>query len=198
MFDEKLSIAYEKSDEIIKELDIQENCMISSSKVIKCIEKSLSIKIKIIFDSFEEMGISRRFGAMMMIKFPTPEMKEACRPSEANIVLNTDSNDAVFQRFSLFHELGHLLTLTRDNLINTDDYVVSTHIDYEVTSISKDEYEKDPFLLKEQIANILALRLLMPGKQFYPKMQELNDIDKVAQFFGVTKDAVMSRMRIGA
>ncbi len=198
MFDQQLEIAYRKSDEIIKAICFPSDNMIDSSEVIDYIEQKMKVDIDIFFRSFKKLGIDKPYGAMMMIEFENEEAKNNCQPSKANIVLNTDSDDAVFQRFSLFHELGHLVTLTKDNLIHTENYVVSTHIDYELTNISPNDYKENAYLLKEQIANIFALRVLMPSKMFYKKMREYNDITKVADFFGVTQDAVLSRMMIGA
>ena len=123
--------------------------------------------------------------------------KSNYQPSSATIVLNADT-DTEFQRFSLLHELGHLVTFNGDEPIDSSNYILSTHINYNVTSIPKEKYDKNKYLLKEQIANIFALRVLMPSNQFYEKMLELKDISAVAKFFGLTKDAVISRMMIGA
>ena len=98
----------------------------------------------------------------------------------------------------MLHELGHLIINDAAEFNAHDKYVLSTHIDYKITSITKECYDSDKYLLKEQLANIFALRVLMPSEQFYNVTQKFNDISKVSEFFGVTDDAVMSRMMIGA
>ncbi len=121
--------------------------------------------------------------------------------TEATIIINS-SKAAEFQRFSLLHELGHLVTKTWttpsfEEDASTTHYTLSTHIDYDVTNISEKEYRSNSYLLREQIANIFALRVLMPSKQFYQKLRDFNDIEEMADFFGLNKEAVVSRAQIG-
>lgn len=198
MFDEKLKIAYEKSDEVVSMLDYREDQMISTQEIIQLIKNKYCPEINISFASFSQAGIDEPYGAMMKTELDNKTSKTVC----ADIILNSD-NDAAFQRFSLLHELGHLVAhawkpseeITMDM---PNKYVVSTHIDYKITTIKKDEYEKDGYLENEQIANVFALRVLMPSKQFYKRIKEYNNISDVARFFGVSEEAVISRMMIGA
>lgn len=196
MYSDKLKSAYEKSDELSNLLNYDDDKMISTQKILNIIKEKYCNKIDLSFASFSECGIKKQYGAMMRTI-----LSEDNKVLSADIVLNTD-NDASFQRFSLLHELGHLVTEAWQKVdiykANENRYVVSTHIDYRVTSISESEYENSEYLTNEQIANIFALRVLMPSSHFYKKMEETNDIKKTAKFFGVAPDAVISRMMIGA
>ena len=118
-------------------------------------------------------------------------------PKAAYIVVNSDM-PATYQRFCLFQQIGHLVTLPLDIPVDPQSYHVCTHINYDLTSISEKELENDYYLKREQVANVFALRVLMPGSQFYWKLRELDSVMEVARFFGLTTDAVISRMMIGA
>ena len=194
MYEEKLKIAYDKSNEILNNINFQSDSMIDTTIVIDYIRNHYCPVINVLSSSFEKLKIGTSYGAMMLTELSD---KSNYQPSSATIVLNADT-DTEFQRFSLLHELGHLVTFNGDEPIDSSNYILSTHINYNVTSIPKEKYDKNKYLLKEQIANIFALRVLMPSNQFYEKMLELKDISAVAKFFGLTKDAVISRMMIGA
>ena len=115
----------------------------------------------------------------------------------ATIVLNSDM-PAAFQRYALMQQIGHLITLPPDVRLNPDNYNVSKHIYYDLSQITEEDLENNYYLMREQVANIFALRVLMPNRQFYQKMRQLGSVSAVAQFFGLTEDAVKSRMMIGA
>ncbi len=197
MFDEKLKVAYEKAEEFLQHFN-HNNCIISTQDIISSVEQHYCADVDISFTSFKKANIDKPYGAMMKIELDSNEGA----PQKASIILNVD-NDNKFQKFSLLHEIGHLVMHAWDqNEIfkekNKQAYVVSTHIDYKITNISKSEYESDRYLLNEQIANVFALRVLMPTKLFYTKIRDCHDLDEVAAFFGVAKEAVISRAMIGA
>ena len=198
MYDEKLKVAYEKSNEIIKLLSYDDNDMISTQDVINIVEKHYCPSIIVQSTSFSKIGISEGYGAMMS----TVLDDTGCKPIKATIVLNSD-NDEKFQRFSLMHEIGHLITRAwdKEDIQRTDantQFIVSTHIDYNITNIPEKLYKNSVYLTNEQIANIFALRVLMPSEQFFEKMKQKKISLEVAKFFGLTEDAVISRMMIGA
>lgn len=193
MFNDKLKVAYTKSDELCKKLNYKDERMISTQEIIETAKQNYCRKIDIGYASFFSLGIKRPYGAMLKAKVDNNQ-----NPFEAHIILNSDV-DARFQRFSLLHEIGHLVTRAWNFDADTsNDFVVSTHIDYKITSLSEEEYENNFYLTNEQIANIFALRVLMPNEQFFKKIMDYNNIGEVAQFFGLTEDAVLSRMMIGA
>ena len=197
MFNEIFRNAYEKSDEVIGLLNYKGDKMVSTQDIITVVRDNYCPDIDISFASFSKSGVKGKYGAMMK----TDLYGNNNVPKRASIILNTD-NDAAFQRFSLLHEIGHLVTTAWDStsILKDSDknkFVVSTHIDYSLTNISTDDCEKDSYLKNEQIANIFALRVLIPSESFYKKIKEYQDIQDVARFFGVTVDAIISRVMIG-
>lgn len=191
MFDERLKVAYDKSNEVLEELDYDVTKMVSTQDIIDIVERKVDCRILVSEISFSDVSEKLKdYGAMMWTELNSNGQRIA------NIVLNKD-NDSEFQRFSLVHELGHLMTVNSDDLFVEDEkYIVSTHIDYRVTNISKEEYENNEFLLGEQYANVFALRILMPERIFFKKIKELDRISQVARFFGLTDEAVLSRIML--
>ena len=193
MYDEKLKIAYEKSDEFSKLVKNPDNEMITIQSAIEAVKSAgICKEIEVLGASFSKIEKAKNHGAMMKVEFDSES-----NLSKAIIILNTDKGPH-FQRFSFFHEIGHLVTGTLPTDRSNSGYVVSTHINYQITSISEDDYKDNEYLTNEQIANIFALRVLMPKEKFYNIVEEYDDLADVASYFGVTKDAVISRMWIGA
>lgn len=200
MYDTLLKTAYVKSDEIVDDLGINETeGIIDSQKVIDAVAARVGCKIEVSLLPFSELDADvgdnilfdiRNCGAMMLTTIKNGE-------KVADIILNEDKG-AEFQRFSLIHELGHLITAEKsDELFHADnDYVVSTHIDYSVTSIKSERYKNNDFLRKEQLANIFALRVLMPSKAFYNAVKKLDSVTEISNCFGLSKAAAVSRIML--
>lgn len=200
MYDNDLRIAYEKSDEIVSDLGIGDTeGIIDSQDIIDAVAKRVGCKVNVSLLPFRDLDANvgdnilfdiRNCGAMMLT---TMEGKKKV----SDIVLNEDKGP-IFQRFSLIHELGHLITAgDDDDLFHANNsYVVSTHINYQVTSIKRDQYRNNDFLLKEQLANVFALRVLMPQKAFYRAIKKLDSIKDVAKCFGLSQEAVVSRIML--
>lgn len=192
MFNEDLKIAYEKSDEVLNSLDCPEYDIPSTQEIVNIVADKVNCKIRVLTCSFHEMNENlREYGAMMWTEKTNDEQRIA------NIVVNSD-NDAKFQRFSLVHELGHLMTEfeSEDLFVPNEKYIVSTHINYKVTSIPPEKYRSNKFLLNEQKANVFALRVLMPKDSFYSRLNKLDSISDVAKSFGLSRDAVFSRIML--
>jgi Zn-dependent peptidase ImmA (M78 family) len=140
--------------------------------------------------SFSANKITEDCGAIMSV---VPDGKKR---QIATIIVNTDKEDR-FQRYSLVHELGHLATGYYDVTDKNTCYTLSPHIQYDITAITNKQLKKDDFIKKEQIANIFALKVLMPFKFFAIQIFKYDDLQSLADFFGVTKDAVRSRAILG-
>lgn len=202
MYDELLQIAYEKSDEIIKQLNCEKFVgILDTQKIVEAVSKSIPCKIKVSSTSFDKLSrevkpnnrtIMKKCGAMMLTTIYDEE-----NVNVAHIVLNHDMAPE-FQRFSLVHELGHLMTdESGTEIFNHDSgYVLSTHIDYEITSMPRDMYADNLFFRKEQLANIFALRVLMPKTAFYSELDKSGNIKDIAERFGLSEAAVISRIRL--
>lgn len=116
----------------------------------------------------------------------------------ARLSFNDSDLDPSFQRFALMQQSGHLLTLLDDAELDPDSYVVSIRISYDLSVITQEDMERDRYLLREQVSNLFALRVLMSGDQFFRKMKELDSVESVARFYGFPSEAVVSRMMIRA
>lgn len=191
---DNLKIAYERSDEIIRSVEYEADQMIDTNLILEHVRHVYCPIVEVYTMSFAKVqsgGVPMQdCGAMMQIDFDT-------KPRAASIVLNSDLPPS-FQRFSLLHQIGHLVTLPPDAQLDPNNFHVSTHINYDLSRITEEELTSSYYLLREQIANIFALRVLMPNEQFFQVMRQMGNIQSVATFFGVTEDAVISRMMIGA
>lgn len=195
MIDEKLSIAVEQSNKIIDQLNNEnktETGLISTKRILNIVQYNTNTKIGIDYISFSnalKSDKSLNYGAMMCV------YKEN-NQQIADIVINNDIS-AECQRFSLVHELGHLMTGKYNIEEKGNRYKISAHINQDVFSIPKEEYDKYEFLLNEQIANVFALRILIPYGQLRKKINECGNLDIIAKHFGVEKDAIISRLALG-
>lgn len=113
----------------------------------------------------------------------------------AHIIINSDYN-ANMQRFSVAHELGHLITEIpnfRYEEIDDGKFTISTHINPDITFIPEELCKKSKYLVAEQVANIFALLVLIPD-EIRIRDIKTNGIDSLVNKYGVTEDAIYSRM----
>lgn len=187
---EEFQCAYEAANKILKLTDYEFGKMVRTAHIIDAVEKLTGVKIEFrevdfseIRDKDNKKGRFSKYGAAMYVADGT-----------AKIILN-EAETAEMQRFSLVHELGHLMCQSDEE--NKNNFMFSTHIDMDITSISEKTLEENPFLLKEQNANIFALLVLMPNHIFYPTVDTFDSLEDMAKIFGVTKNAVVSRLMLG-
>ncbi len=189
--------AFEKANVILKRLGYDYNtnqCVIKTADIISAVEEELNIDVKFAEYDFARFACQNpsvaknisRLGAAMSVS--TNENGKI-----ATILLN-EKETPEMQRFSLVHELGHLM-LQNDE---TNGYKISTHIDMNITSISNALLDdpKFDFLVEEQKANIFALLVLIPEELLERTLYERDSITDVANFFGVEREAIRSRMRL--
>ncbi len=190
---EKFKVAVEKANEVLKKLDYKGDGMVDTNAVKRIVEEISKTNIKRGEVSFSSLTDGAKdFGAMMRVEKSETENFS----NKAYIVLNSDK-DAIFKRFSFVHELGHIIT-GKYNILpeNNNSYTVSTHINYKINRLPEEECKND-YMINEEIANIFALKVLMPEKFFIEKLVETDSIKETAEFFGTTTDAVLSRMHLG-
>ena len=187
---EKFKIATEKANLVIGKLNIKENNFIKTEDLVDVVEELTNAKILVAETDFEKINKSaKRYGAMMNISNGKDNIKSVI------IVLNSNRCiDAKFKRFSLAHELGHLITEKYTFSDEKKKFILSTHIDYTLNKISEEECEKDEHLFNEEIANIFALKVLMPIKLLRKALESIKDIKEISNHFGVSEDAVLSRI----
>lgn len=193
MNDDRFNIAFEKSNLILEKIDTENNKMIDTQQVIDAVSEVTKTEIYVLKADFSGIKNAGRYGAMMSVV-------ERGKKRKATIILNSNENiDDKFRRFSLMHELGHLITGKYNAQSNVDKkktkFILSSHIDYALSHISEKEYA-DEFLLNEEIANIFALRVLLPLKPLMVEITKLKDLKKVAAHFGVPEEAVNSRLNL--
>lgn len=202
MVNKHLEMAYTKSNEIVKALDCEYRIgIIDTEALISAVGQRISCDVIVTSCSFGKIGPNIRNCGAMMLTEATDNKKTA------KIVLNND-NPEEFQIFSLVHELGHLIIDEDDGYLfhcdaeSNREYVVSTHVNYNISSIKMTDYidENDnvtsEFLLNEQLANIFALRVLMPTKAFFSAIREIDSLSEVAERYGVSQQAVISRIML--
>ena len=188
----EFEIAYEKADEVLKKINF--NCAerIRTASLIDAVEELLNIDVKFADYDFRKLSKNRgsefeEYGAAMCVSVEEKERR-------AIIILN-EKETAKMKRFSLVHELGHLMT--QKNLTSTG-YRVSTHIDMNITSIPDEilDEKENKFLIDEQVANIFALLVLIPESALLEAIDEFDDLDKMADYFGVERIAMLSRIKL--
>lgn len=193
MNDDRFNIAFEKSNLILEKIDTENNKMIDTQQVIDAVSEVTKTEIYVLKADFSGINNAGRYSSMMSVV-------ERGKKRKATIILNSNENiDDKFRRFSLIHELGHLITGKYNAQSNVDKkktkFTLSSHIDYTLSHISEKEYA-DEFLLNEEIANIFALRVLLPLKPLMVEITKLKDLKKVAAHFGVPEEAVNSRLNL--
>lgn len=189
---EEFKIAYEKAELILSKMDYDPNKMIPTASIIDAVENELNVDVQFADYDFRKLtdnegkGLSYAdYGAAMCII-------KADDGHIARILLNNRETPEM-KRFSLIHEMGHLIT--RPSL-SEQEFKISTHIDMDITSIPDKVLKKKKysFLIDEQIANIFALLVLIPYDMLVKALVRLDSFEKVAIFFGVEKNALVSRM----
>lgn len=185
---EEFKIAYKKAQEVLEKISYRKDEMVRTALIIEAVEEILGIHVKFKEYNFKKLSNEVDFsdyGAAMCIL----QKKEDIF---ALILLNERATTEM-KRFSLIHELGHLITKPS---IETQPYQVSTHINMNITTIPDSilDDEKYAFLIDEQVANIFALLVLIPYDMLVEAFDRYHTLEEVSQLFGVEKDALISRM----
>lgn len=187
----EFDIAYEKAELVLKEMNYKKDRMIPTATIIDTVEKMLKVDVRFALYDFTKLS-----SAMPGKKINLDDYGAAMAVdnNRVNILLNENETPEM-QRFSLVHELGHLMTQKE---VVTQPYRVSTHIDMDITSIPKEilENPKYKFLVNEQVANIFALLVLMPYEMLVDAMKKQDSFEDVAKFFGVNECALDSRLQL--
>ena len=193
---EEYKIAYNKAAEVLENINYKENYkengMIRTASVIDAVEELTGIDVKFAEYDFSKLTDKKKkvnvehYGAAMCVS-------ENDNAKTATIFLNNKAT-AKMQRFSLIHELGHLITDV--NTVSIGKYKISAHIDMDITTIPEKilNDKKYAFLIDEQIANIFALLVLIPYDLLCEEAPKYNKFEDLADAFGVETNAIISRM----
>lgn len=117
----------------------------------------------------------------------------------ANLIINSDYSPNM-QRFSVVHELGHLITnIPNFTYEEIDDgrFTISAHVNADITYIPEEICVKNKYLIAEQVANIFALLVLIPRNIRIQDIMNIG-IDQLTERYGVTEDAIYSRMLLSS
>lgn len=193
--DSRFDTAYAAAKQVVDGLNYKRG-PVDINEVVRVVEGLKNVDIKILKDRFE--AVDKRFakcGAAMSIA--REKQRECINSNEYNaVVLLNNAHPYSSMRFSLAHELGHVMTQIPDEVDTAEgQFVVSMHINTNITSLEITQ-ESSKYELDEQIANIFALLVLMPGKVFTAVFDLLQDKKMVAEYFDVEEDAVESRLNL--
>ncbi|AXF52090.1 MAG: hypothetical protein [Podoviridae sp. ctcf755] len=175
---QKMSEINDAVNNILNKITIKENKMVSTEDICNAAEQITNSKFNLYSMSLKK-ELDRSFKDCGAITTKDND-------NEFTIILNSD-NDAKYRRFSLIHEIGHIV-LNAPNF-EIGKFVASFHINYKVNHL--DEIT-DVITLNEEMANIFALCVLMPEKNFLNDILK-KDIITVSKIYGVTPEAVKSR-----
>ncbi len=194
MQDERFKVAFEKADEVLSYLELDDNWFIDTQQLVDVVSKLTNTQIDVKNVDFCTLINDCDYGAMMCVT-----EKASTNERTALILLNSNKKiNARFMRFSLAHELGHLITKQCDVSHEENQFTLSTHIDYRVSSILEKNYDDNEYLLKEQIANIFALNVLIPTPLLVKltTFYKITDNEELANKFGVDESAIDSKLKI--
>ena len=192
---DEFKIAYEKANIILSKLNIN-SCrheMMRTADIIDAVEEELGLDIKFTTLDFKKLDKGTH-GRIFNVELFGAAMCASAKEKQAIILLN-EKETPEMQRFSLVHELGHLMI---QDLSEFSGYKVSTHIDMDITSIPNEILDRKgfEFLVEEQQANIFALLVLIPYELLKKVAKEHDSFDGMAKALGVEKNAIISRMEL--
>ena len=190
----EFGVSFEVAQEINKRLEAtKENGFVKLDKIIDVVkELSGYDTIKIAFADFNFDKNAKKAGAMLNTKVTEDGKKEAF------IAVNT-LNNAKVQRFSIAHELGHLITGAEAydyETPNNGKFTISSQINSDITCILDEQCKENEFLMAEQISNIFAVLVLIPDEITIKQLRE--NAEDLSSRYGVTIDALYSKMMLSA
>lgn len=196
----EFNIAFEKAALITPRLPARDqgDVFVSLDDIVAAVKKVSGFsKISVNRQSFSALELSedlKKAGAMLStMTHVNPDTNE--EEKLARIIINSDY-DPNMQRFSVAHELGHLITeipnFTYEE-INDGKFTISTHVYADITYIPEEVCKKNKYLIAEQVANIFALLVLIPDDIRIRDLKTYG-IDDLTGKYGVTEDAIYSRM----
>ncbi len=189
----EFDVAFEKAALVNRKIRRQDSGFVELPEIIDVVKQLSGYEeIKVSFRDFSTVEGIEHIGAML-------NTKEKDGIKTADILVNS-CNPPRIQRFSMAHELGHLITESPNYKYDTPNdgkFTMSSHINSDITFISDDDCEKDSYIMAEQIANIFALLVLIPDDITIKKLVGESE-EKLSSQYGVTAEAMYSRMLLSA
>lgn len=111
-------------------------------------------------------------------------------PERREIEVNVDKPH-VRQRFTIAHEIGHWVLRHRDRMYEMDEVPTGIYDNRDDSEVDLEEEHRPP---TEREANRFAAELLMPAEWMKKSWRELNDPDKLAELYDVSREAMWNRI----
>ena len=162
--------------------------MVQTDDVVKYVGNESRNEINVFVADFAPLGKPiDECGALTAVR----KMPSATEKGKIDIYLN-DKYPTQRKRFSLVHELGHILT--KKNNFSEGRAFASAHMKFDVVSLDENSIEGNTALENEQIANVFALSILVPKKEMLKYGS--NESDVLCDVLGVTEDVVDTRFKL--
>jgi Zn-dependent peptidase ImmA (M78 family) len=188
----EFEIALNKAQEVNNMLKKSDQKMVALTDLLDAVEKVSGYDIKVQKYDFSEICSDNpkvKDAGAMLSTITNNNQKSA-------FIIYNSKQSVQKQRFSIAHELGHLVAdvpNARYEIPNDQKFTLSTLINPDITYISEDKCKESNYYMAEQIANIFALLVLIPEAITLKDMSEM-DVDSLACDYGVEKEALYSRM----
>lgn len=177
--------AVNKAKEVIEQLGADIS-VVDTAKVMLIVEKLTGYNIELYRADFSIVDLDN-VGAFTDIKILKDKNEDV---KVAEIFIN--SNKTIQQqRFSLVHELGHLMM--GDTLEMSGDSI--THENADITLLDEKDVGVDQNKIIEQKANIFALLVLMPQDSLRRSLRTNGTLELSGQY-NVTERAVLDRLKV--
>lgn len=172
--------AVEKAQVVIEKLGT-DIAVVDTAKVVSIVEKETGYRIDLYSADFSIVDMDQ-YGAFVDI---VPDSNGTGKIAEIFINSLTTIQQ---QRFSLVHELGHLILGDVSN-------GARVHNNKDISLLDDSEVGIDESSIEEQRANIFALLVLMPRITFQQKIRTKGTLELSNQFM-VTEEAVFNRLKV--
>lgn len=182
--------AYDAANLVLEKINCKYDSLVDTTTIMDVVEGITGYDIK--FSTVDFSELAKKIGTDSLSKCGAALYVETDKKT-ALIMIN--SNESIkMQRFSLVHELGHLML---DNMYKGDGFEFSAHIAMDITSIPDELWGSDATLKNEQLANVFALLVLIPDKALLNAIDKYDSLDDISHVFGLEKDALVSRIKLG-
>ena len=186
----ELKCAYEAAENVLKKINCTYDTLVDTTTIMDAVENITGYDIK--FSQIDFLELAKQSG-MDALSSCGAALYADSNSKNALIMINSKENIKM-QRFSLVHELGHLML---SNMFKGDGFEFSAHINMDITSIPEALWQNDETLKNEQLANVFALLVLIPDKALLNALGKYDSLDDISHVFGLEKDALLSRIQLG-
>ena len=182
--------AYDAASQVLEKINCKFDSLVDTTTIMDAVESLTGYDIKFLTVDFSEL--SKKSGIDALIQCGAALYAEESKKTA--LVMVNSQESIKMQRFSLVHELGHLML---NNMYIADGFEFSAHIDMDITSIPDELWQNNETFKNEQLANVFALLVLIPDTSLLNALSKYDSLDDIAHVFGLEKDALVSRIQLG-